>query len=86
MLCRVLPTPHALGAAIDLFDPLGLALLGGCLPLPLFLRWSTTRAFSGYRAVFGTRSLDILVIWCCFIFRHVFRFRRWWNGMKVVGM
>ena len=60
----------ALRAAIGLFEPLGLALLGGCLPLPPSLRGSTTRAFSGYRAVLGTRSLDIPVIGC-FIIRHV---------------
>ena len=64
------PDSLALRAAIGLLDPLGLALLGGCLPLPLSLRGSTTRAFSGYRAVLGTRSLYIPVIWC-FRIRHV---------------
>ena len=55
----------ALRAAIDLFDTLGLYFLGGCLPLPLvFLAGrSATRAFSGCRAVIGTRSLDISVVW-----------------------
>ena len=57
------PDCHALRAAIGLIDPLGLALLGGCLPLPLSLRGTTTRAFSGYRAVLGTRSLHIPVIY-----------------------
>ena len=69
-------------AAIGLFDPLGLASLGGCLPLPFSLRGSTTRAFSGYRAVLGTRSLDIPGIWC-FVVLHVICFRRW-NGMNIV--
>ena len=45
----------SLRAAIGLFEPLGLAPLGGYLPLPLSLRRTTTRAFSGYRAVRGTR-------------------------------
>ena len=58
------PDSLAVWAAIGLFDPLGLALLGGCLPLSLSLRWSTTRASSGYRAVRGTRSLDIPLTWC----------------------
>ena len=52
----------ALRAAIGLFEPFGLALLGGRLPLPLFLRRTTTRTFSVYRAVLGTRSLHIPVI------------------------
>ena len=64
---------YALRAAIGLFEPLGRASLGGCLPLPLPLRRSTTRAFSGYRAVLVTRWLDISVIWC-FIIRHVILF------------
>ena len=46
-------------AAIGLFEPLGPAFLGGSLPLPLSLRRTTTRAFSAYRAVLGTRSLHI---------------------------
>ena len=50
----------ALRAAIGLFEPFGLALLGGCLPLPLSLRRTT--AFSGCRAVLGTRSLHIPAI------------------------
>ena len=49
----------ALRAAIGLLDPLGLALLGGRLPLSLSLRESTTRAFSGWRAVLGTYSLIV---------------------------
>ena len=51
--------PHflAVRAAITLFDSLGLASLGGCLPLPLPLRGS--RAFAGCRVVLGTRSLDV---------------------------
>ena len=56
----------ALRPAIGPIDPLGLALLGGCLPLPLSLRGTTTRAFSGYRAVLGTRSLHIPVIYLVF--------------------
>ena len=74
-------SPDSLGlrAAIGLIDPLGLALLGGCLPLPLFLRGTTTRAFSGHRPVLGTRSLHIPMIYLVFLIRHVFCFRRW-NG------
>ena len=49
-------------AAIGLFEPLGPAFLSGCLPLPLSLRRTTTRAFSGYRTVIGARSLHIPVI------------------------
>ena len=56
------PDSLALRAAIGLIDPLGLALLGSCFPLPLSLRGTTTRAFSGYLAVLGTRSLHIPVI------------------------
>ena len=52
----------ALRAAIGLFEPLGLALLGVCHPLHLSRRRTATRAFSGYRAVLGTRSLHIPVI------------------------
>ena len=48
--------------ATGLFEPLGPAFLGGSLPLPLFLRQTTTRAFSAFRAVLGTRSLHIPVI------------------------
>ena len=77
------PDSLALRAAIGMFDPLGLALLGCCLPLPQPLRASTTPAFSGYRAVLGTRSLDIPVIWW-FITLHVICFLRW-NGMKLFG-
>ena len=77
------PDSLSLRAAIGLFNPLGLALLGGRLPSPLSLRGSTSSAFSGYRAVLFTRPLDIPVIWCCVI-RHVICFRRL-NGMKVVG-
>ena len=36
------------------------------LPLPLSLRRPTERAFSGHRAVLGTTSLDIPVIWSFF--------------------
>ena len=60
------PDPFALRAAIGLIDPLGLALLGGCLPLPLSLRGTTTRPFSGYSAVPGTRSLRIPVTYLIF--------------------
>ena len=77
------PDSRALRAAIGLLAPPDLALLVGCLPLPLSLRGSTTGAFSGYRAVLGTRSLNIPMIWC-FITRHVMCFRRW-NCMKVDG-
>ena len=77
------PDSLALPAAIDLFDPLGLALLRGCLPLPLSLSEPSTRLFSGYRAVLGTRSLDIPVIWC-FLIRRSVCFHRW-NGMNVFG-
>ena len=56
------PDSLALRAAIGLIDHLGLALLVGCLPLPLSLRRTTARAFSGYRTVLGTRSLHIPVI------------------------
>ena len=45
------PNSLALRAAVGLFDTLGLAVLGVCLPLPHFLRGSTSRAFSGYRAL-----------------------------------
>ena len=60
-------------AAIGLFEPLGPAILGGCLRLPLSLRQTTTRAttraFSGCRAVpLGTRSLHIPVISLCWYF------------------
>ena len=60
------PDSLALRAAIGLIDPRGLALLGGCLPLPLTLRGTTTRAFSGYRVVLGARSLRIPVIYFVF--------------------
>ena len=49
-------------AAIGLFEPLGLASLGGCHPLPLSRRRTTIRASSGYRVVLGTGSLHIPVI------------------------
>ena len=69
------PDSLALRATIGLIDLFGLALLVGCLPLPLSLRRATP-AFSGYRAVLGTRSLHIPVILLCWCFttRHVFRF------------
>ena len=51
-----------LWAATGVFERLGLALLRGCIPLLLSLRRTTTHAFSGYRAVLGTRSLHIPVI------------------------
>jgi len=76
MLPLYSPDSFGLRAAIGLFDPLGLALLGGCLPLPLSLRESTTRAFPGYRAALATRSFDKN--------RHGICFRRR-NGMEVVG-
>ena len=60
------PDSLDLRAAIGLIDPLGLALLIACLPLPLSLRGTTPRAFSGYRAVLGTRSLHIPVIFLVF--------------------
>ena len=72
-------------AAIGLFEPLGLASLGGCVPLPLSLGGSTTRAFSGYRAVLGTRSLDIPVIWCFIMVVSSRHFFLRWNITKVVG-
>ena len=80
------PDPLALRATIGLINPLGLALLVGCLPLPLSLRRTTTRAFSGYRAVLCTGPLRIPVIDLLVFYRtrHVFCFHRW-NGMKVVG-
>ena len=55
------PDSLALRAAIGLIDPLGLALLGGCLPLPLSLRGATARASSGYCAVLGARSLHMVI-------------------------
>ena len=55
-------------AAIGLFESLGPAFLGGCLPSPLSLRRTTTRAFSGYRAVLGTRSLHIPLVLLCWCF------------------
>ena len=60
------PDSLALLAAIGLIDPLGFSSLGGCLPLPLSLRGTTIRAFSGYRAVLGTRSLHITVAYLVF--------------------
>ena len=60
------PDSLALRAAIGLIDPFFLALLVGCLSLPLSLRRTTTRAFSGYCAVFDTRSLRIPVIYYVF--------------------
>ena len=64
------PDSPALGTTIDFFDPLGVALLGGSLPLPLSLRWSTTRAFSECRAV------EIVGYSCDLVFynsaRHLF--------------
>ena len=45
---------------------LGLPLLVGCFPLLLSPRGTTTRTFSGYRAVLGTRSLHIPVIYLVF--------------------
>ena len=55
-------------AAIGLFEALGPAFLGGCLPLPLCLRRTTTSAFSAYCAVVGTRSLHIpLILLCWFL-------------------
>ena len=57
-------------AAIGLLEPLGHPFLGRCLPLPLSLRGTTTRAVSGYCAVLGTRSLHIPVVllcWCLFL-------------------
>ena len=75
------PDSHALGAAIDLFDRLSLAMLGGCFPLPLSLRWSTARAFSGCRAVLGTTSLHIPVILVCYnSARHLFSPVEWNEG------
>ena len=85
LMLPLFPDCLALRAAIGLIGLLGLALLGGCLPLPLSLRGTTTGAFSGYRAVLGTGSLHIPVIYWCFMTRHVFCVRRW-NGMKVVGV
>ena len=55
-------------AAIGLFEPLGPAFLGGCLPLPLSLRRTTARAFSGYRTVLGTRSLYIIPVIAVLVF------------------
>ena len=63
-----------LRADIGLFEPLGVALLGGCFPLRLSLRGSTARVFSGYRAVLGARSLNIPVIWRLELTRHVILF------------
>ena len=83
LMLMLYPDSLALRVAIGLFDPLGLALLGGCLSLPLSLRGSTTRAFSGYRAVVCTRSLNIPLTWCLTI-QHVICFSRL-NGMKVFG-
>ena len=60
------PDSLALRAAIGLIDPLGLAFLGGCLPLPLSLRVTTIRAFLRYLAVLGTRSLHIPAIYLVF--------------------
>ena len=57
------PESLALRAAIGLIDPLGFAILGGCLRLPLSLRGTTTRAFSGDHAILGSRSLHIPVIY-----------------------
>ena len=77
-------SPDSLGlpAAIGLFDSLGLALLGGCLPLPLSLRDSTKRTFSGYRTGLGTISLDIPVIYLVFhkSARHLFSPEEWNGG------
>ena len=77
------PDSLALRAANGLFDPLGFASLGGCLPLTVSLRESTTRAFSGYRAVLGARLLDILVIYLVFYksARRLFPPVEW-NGME----
>ena len=90
LMLPFLPTPLlCFAAAIGLFDPLGLALLGGILPLPLSLRESTTLTFSGYRAVLGTRLLDI-PFWVpdrwisSSWYQIVICFRRR-NGMKVAG-
>ena len=64
------PDCHALRATIALIDHLGLASLVGCLPLPLFHRRTTARAFSGYRTVFGTRSLYITSVIAVLVFTN----------------
>ena len=55
------PDSLALRAVIGLFNPLGFALPSGCLPMPLSLCGSTALAFSGYRAVPGTKSLGFII-------------------------
>ena len=62
------PGSLALGATIGLIDHLGLALLVGCLPLPLSLRRTTARAFSGYCTVLGTRSLYVIQVIAVLVF------------------
>ena len=79
-------------AAVGLFEPLGHAFLGGRLPLSLSLRRTTAGAFSGNRAVLGTKIVTfpgdfaflVLFFDTIFITRHVFGFRRS-DGIKVVG-
>ena len=65
-MLRLVPGLLALRTAIGVIDPLGLALLDSCLPSPLSILGTTTRAFSGYRAVLGTRSLQISAIYLVF--------------------
>ena len=57
------PHPLALRAAIGLIDPVGLALLVGCLSSPLSHRGTTTLAFEGYRAVIGAKPLHIYPVY-----------------------
>ena len=62
------PDSLDLRATIGLSAPLGLALLFGCLPLPRLSLRRTQGAFSGYRAVPGTRSLHIPVVSLLLVF------------------
>lgn len=74
LMLPLAPDSLSLRAVGVLFDPLDLASLDACLPLPLPVRRSTTRAFSGYRGVLGpSLFLDIPAIWW-FIFISESRF------------
>ena len=77
LILLVSPDCLATRAIIGLIDRFGLALLVGCLPLPISLRWTTARAFSEYRTVLGTGSLNIIPVIAVLVFRtpHVFCFR-----------